>query len=220
MRKPCNSSGPRRQGLGLFSVTILVALSVFSAPADQVRMSNGDQYFGHVVSVDSGTVVLQSPVLGELRLPRAKVSFLTFGTTPAASAAAAMPTPALPSQARTNSAAAGMALSGLGKQTNLIARVRSQFLAGAGPEANAKFDELLTGLMSGQLSMSDLRTQARAAAAQLQAAKKELGPEAGDMLDSYMAILDRFLKESDSETAPALAPAPQPQPPQARAGVK
>jgi len=41
------------------------------------------------------------------------------------------------------------AFRGMSMNTNLIQQVQKQFLSGAGPEANNKFDELLGGLMSG-----------------------------------------------------------------------
>ena len=74
--------------------------------------------------------------------------------------------------------------------------VQAQFLADAGPEANAKFNELLGGLMTGKLSLEDLRVQAQSAATQMHEARKELGDDAGVMIDGYLAILDHFLKET------------------------
>jgi hypothetical protein len=80
----------------------------------------------------------------------------------------------------------------------LIQQVQRQFLAGAGPEANQKFNELLTGLVSGRITTDDLRGQAKAAADQMRAVRKELGDEAGGELDGYISILDNFVKEADS----------------------
>ena len=59
--------------------------------ADQVEMQNGDRYAGQVLSLNTNTVVLQSDVLGTLRLPRAKVAVITLGAGPATNS------PALPS---------------------------------------------------------------------------------------------------------------------------
>ncbi len=190
---------------------LLVALMPATLNADLIRMVNGDQYFGQVTSVDSKTVVLHSQFLGTLRLPRTSVAAVGFGIE-AATNLSALPSPTnVVSQAvapvPTNSAprvAPGLAT--LGSQTNLIGQVRRQFLSDASPEANAKFDELLNGLMSGQLSMSDLRSQAQTAADQLRAAKKDLGPEAGGLLDTYLGILDHFLKDTSSEPAPSGPP--------------
>lgn len=60
--------------------------------------------------------------------------------------------------------------------------------------------------MSGKLNMNDLAAQARSAADQLRAARKDLGDEAGWMVDSYLGILDHFLNQigpaSGSSTNP------------------
>jgi hypothetical protein len=91
------------------------------------------------------------------------------------------------------------ALRQLGSNTNLIQQVQKQFLSGAGPEANDKFNEMLGGLMSGKLSVDDIRAQAKTAAEQLRTLKREGGEEAGFATDAYLAILEHFL----NETAPS-----------------
>ena len=82
----------------------------------------------------------------------------------------------------------------------MIQQVRSQLLGDAGPEANKKFDQLMTGLLSGKLSVADIRVEAKRTADQARAMQKELGPEAGASIDGYLAILDHFLSESDSSS--------------------
>jgi len=185
--------------------------------ADQVDTQNGERYVGKVLSFNGDTVVLQSEVLGTVRLPRAKVAHITLGTKqPPSSLPAAATTNAnfgqVASLAATNSNPdLSVALRQLGSQSNLIQQVEAQFLNGAGPEAKEKFNELMGGLMSGRLNVSDIRAEAKSAADQMRAAKKELGEENGFMIDSYLAILDSFLKETgpstDSATnSAALAP--------------
>jgi hypothetical protein len=61
-----------------------------------------------------------------------------------------------------------------------------------------KFNELLGGLMSGKLSVDDIRAQAKTAADQLRALKREGGEDAGFAADTYLAILDHFLKDTAS----------------------
>jgi hypothetical protein len=94
--------------------------------------------------------------------------------------------------------------------------VQKQFLNGTGPEANAKFNELLGGLMSGKLSVEDIRTEAKAAADQLRALKRDSGEDAGFASGAYLAILDHFLKETapsgSATNAPASSPAAKPTP--------
>jgi hypothetical protein len=50
--------------------------------------------------------------------------------------------------------------------------------------------------------MNDLRREAQSDEDQLRALKHDLGPDAGDSIDGYLDVLDDFLKESDSATAP------------------
>jgi len=192
--------GAVRTGVALFCAALVLFLAPGWLRADQVEMQNGDRYAGHVLSLNTNTVVLQSDVLGTLRLPRAKVAVITLGSMPANS-------PALPaltnapglalSTARTNKPPKlSPAFAQLGASTNLIQQVQKQFLSGAGPEANNKFNELLGGLMSGKLSLDDIRAEAKTAADQLRALKREGGEETGFATDAYLAILDHFLKET------------------------
>lgn len=167
-------------------------------------MQNGDSYFGNVVSLDSETLVLKSDVLGTVRLPRNKLAGVAFGVV----AKSAAPATSIPSRqsplrqplASTNSSSELTAAFGqLGADSNLVQQIQAQFLGGAGAEANDKFNQLLGGLMSGKLNLNDLRAEAKSAADQVRAVRKDLGEDAGAMIDGYLAILDSFLKE----TAPA-----------------
>jgi len=201
---PGRSAGTQPLVVLLFTFT-LWTLSAVAARADQVQMQNGDRYSGKVVSLSADTLVLQSEVAGTLRLPRAGVASLMLGTnaTPTLVATPRLTNAPMPGAAavRTNTGAPEMAggLRQLGLHTNLIQQVQAQFLGDAGPEANAKFNELLNGLISGKLTMTDLRAEAQSAANQMRDVRKELGDEGGVMIDGYLAILDHFLKE----TAPA-----------------
>ena len=103
------------------------------------------------------------------------------------------------------------ALRQLGANTNLIKQVQGQFLSGAGPEATEKFNELLGGLMSGKLTVNDIRAEAQTAADQIRALKRETGEDPGWVMDGYLGILDHFLKETAPPTGSATnAPGPAP----------
>lgn len=173
--------------------------------ADQIQMQNGDRFSGNVVSITPNAVVLQSDVLGRVTLERGKVANISLGAgaiqsvaAPAASVPA--PTPAVPSPQKAAGGQAtidiGAALRGLGANTNAIEQIHKQFLDGAGPEATQKFNDLLGGLTSGQIDINGLRQQAKDAADKLRKMKKDVGGEAGDMLDAYLNILDSFLAQS------------------------
>ena len=218
--------GHKPGALGAGGAMLCAALFFFAAagslPADQVELQNGDRYVGHVLSLNSNSVVLQSELLGTLRLPRSKVAIITLGPAGATSS----PAPPLSATASTipPSAASANAVSnlpsalpGLGMNTNLMQQVQKQFLRGAGPEANAKFNELLSGLMSGKLSVEDIRAEAKTAADQLRALQRESGEDSGFAANAYLSILDQFLKETapkaSATTTPASSSASKPPPP-------
>ncbi len=156
-------------------------------------MQNGDRYNGKVLSLDDKSLVLENEVLGKLTLPRAKVAVVLLGS--------ARPPTNAPAKApvlrQTNSIAADLA-----SHSNLVQQVQRQFLTGAEPQAQQKFNDLVSGLLNGTITVEDVQREARSAADQVRALKKELGPDASFALDGYLAILDQFLKEAPD---PAIA---------------
>ena len=185
----------------LFYAAVLLFLATIWLRADQVEMQNGDRYLGTVLSLDTNTLVLRSAVLGTVNLPRGQVALIKLGPSGVANStrgtSSATRQPASSSIAVTN----GMNdLSGplrqLGANTNFIEQVRAQFLAEAGPEANQKFSAMVGGLLSGKLTVKDIRTEAKSAADQLKELKRDLGEDAGWALDGYLAILENFLRET------------------------
>lgn len=199
-----------QNGLAVLLSSALL-ISAASLRADQLQMQNGDRYAGRILSVTSDTIVFQSDALGKLTLARDKVSMLEFtGAAPAASNSipripakvAAVPASPSPNGAVTNSDISA-ALRNLGANTNFIQQVRQQMLSGGTPAVNQKYDEIVAGLMSGQMNLNDLRNQAKAAISQIQQIKRETGPEADASLDTYLAILQNFVNETESSPATA-----------------
>lgn len=171
-------------------------------------MQNGDRYSGRILSLTPDSVVLQSEILGKVTLPRNKVASLVIDNGRATNAA---PIPrtvpvavAASPNAPTTNADLSAALRTLGANTNFIQQVRQQLLAGS-PQAGQKYDELVGGLMSGKVNLNDLRAQAKSSIDQINELKRELGPDAGDSLDSYLDILQSFVNETDGETPAAPA---------------
>jgi hypothetical protein len=188
------------------TLCIVAALFLHTVPlhADQVEMQNGDRYLGKVLSLDSKTLLLKNDNLGTIRLPRSKVANLTLGTnalttvTPALTATNSQP--ASPAATTTNAQTdLSASLKALGINSSTIKQIQSQLLAGAGPEANAKFNELVSGLMTGKMDVNGLREEAKKAAANLKQMKREVGDDTG-MLDSYLSILDSFIQEAEPAT--------------------
>jgi hypothetical protein len=184
---------------------------------DVLEMQNGDRYSGKVLAMSADTVVLNSEVLGRLNVPRTKVASVTFSTNAAAApVAASLARPAstnLPivihSTPLTNTNLdLSAAFRQLGADTNFLGQIRGQMFAG-NPQAAAKYDEMVNGLLSGQINLNDLRQQAQTAAEQLRELKSGL-PEAGDSLDAYLQVLDGFLKETANQPPGAATASPSP----------
>ena len=210
-------------------LTLLFALALLAAtrlPADQLLLLNGDRYHGKVIGLTADAVVLDSDILGKISLPRKQVASLLFGTNTVAPVTAPAANPTLPiptnlptaatlaqlARSLTNGTAATPQLRPLAApNTNstanpdLARQIREQMLTGS-PEATAKYNEMVAGLMSGRLTVTDLQRQAKASADQIRELKQELGPDAGDALDGYLQILDSFVKEANpAPTTPAPA---------------
>ena len=208
----------KRKLLFALSGMFLLAAVAPRLRADQLEMQNGDRYSGKVLSVSADTVVLDSEILGKINVPRKRVVRVAFGTNavaPSATAARAPgPMPANPTTAaapaNTNADFRAL-LPNPGTNADVARQVREQMLAGS-PEATAKFNDMVSSLMTGQMDMNDLRRQAQSAADQLRALKRDLGPDAGDTYDAYLEVLDNFLKEVPATNA-ATAPPPNPQTP-------
>lgn len=188
-------------------------------------MQNGDHYLGEVVSLGTNTLVLKSDVLGTVRLPREKVALITLGSGTATNVQPVASAPNNQAGAASVPLTNGIvdlsaSLRQLGANTNFIQQVQAQFLGAAGPEANAKFNEMVGGLMSGKLNVNDIRAEAKSAADQLKELKRDLGEDAGWALDGYLAILENFLQQTAppngsatnaSRPLPKAKPAPVPE---------
>jgi len=201
--KRIHSGGIQHQQCWFFTIAagLLVCSAVELASADQIQMRNGDQYCGSVLSLNKDTLVIQSDVLGILRLPRNKVAFIDFGANPAVHDPVNVPATntlaRLPALTVTNGAHDFSAtLQQLGGSSNVLQQIEAQYFGDAGPEAKAKFNDLLGGYLTGKLSVNDIRAQAQATADQVRSLRKDLGEDAGGMIDGYLAILDSFLRET------------------------
>jgi hypothetical protein len=204
----------RRNSSQLFVVWFLFCalLTAFSLRADQLQMANGDHYAGKIVSLNSNSIVFESDVLGKVTLPRDKVESMSFAA--GATANASTNAPAAPRVAATtnrfvhSSTNISVALRN-GTNAAKIEQIRQQMLTGTTPEANQKYNEMLGGLMSGQLSVNDIRSQAKTGIDQINKLKQELGPQADPMLDAYLEILQNFVNEAEpAPPAKPVLPAP------------
>jgi hypothetical protein len=209
-----------------FAIAVLALCHAGPLKADMIELINGDHYRGTVLGMDTNNIDFLSEIQGRVHLPRGKVAQITFHevvarpvartNAPAASAPVAsiiLSGPSSPAAGTVAAATTGPAsaeavveqMRKQGVQPQLMNQVQEQIFGKASPEASLKFQEIMNGLMSGQISVQDLRGQAQSAIQQARDAKKELGGDAGDMLDGYIGILEKFV----AETAPSTAtPAP------------
>jgi len=204
----------RRTSRNFFVVWLLCCASVitFSLHADQLQMVNGDHYAGKILSLNSNSVVFESDVLGKVTLPREKIASMSFGTsaTPNSSTNRSVASRTVTTTNRLAHASTDIATA-LRNGTNsaTIEQIRQQMLTGTTPEANQKYDELLGGLMSGKLSVDDIKSQAKTSIEQINKLKQESGPQADPMLDAYLEILQHFVNDAEP-AAPAKPALPAP----------
>jgi hypothetical protein len=206
---------PMKNSIGRITlVATFYLLVALVSRADQIVMQNGDILNGKVLTMTTNTLVLQNDNLGTVTLLRMKVSNITFGTVmvkvPAAVAPAAKAiAPPQPGAEKNSMSDLQAMLHGIRDESNLVQQVEAQVMgSSASPEALNKFNELLDGLSSGKIDMNGLRAEAQSAANQLQEYKKQMGPEAGGEIDSYLTILNNFLQETDQSSGSTNSPAP------------
>ncbi len=184
----------------LFLICLLVLLPVV-LKGDLLEMTNGDRYAGKVISVSQTNLTFQSEVQGAVNVPRGKVARISFGESavqPPATAGAATP------NLKTNAPVS--ATPKLDFDSKSLKQTHEDLLATAGPEARRQFNDTVKGLMTGRISVDDIRAQARNAVKQIKSAKEESGEEVGDVLDGYLRILEHFLAETDKPaTTPPVA---------------
>jgi hypothetical protein len=192
---------PGKEGRALGLVICLLASLTVVLKGDLLEMTNGDRYTGKVVSVTQSNVTFQSEIQGTMNLPRGKVARVSFEE------ALSRPPGITPSVAKTNETV--KPLPKVDFDAKSLSQVQQELLSTASPEARREFHETVKGLMTGKLTIDDIRTQARNAVKDIKAAKEELGEGAADAFDGYLRILERFLSEADQPTI--VAPVSKPQ---------
>ena len=201
---------------------LLAATTTASTRADSLELVNGDHFRGTVVSMTQSNVEFQSELLGHITLPRNKVAHISLGETPVPKPATNSATPnvgpslILQGAQNPGSAAAPQGDAVLqqmrqdGIDPALMSQVQQQVIGQGNPAAAQKFNELMGGLMSGSLSVGDIRAQAQDSIKQIKEAKQQLGPDAGDLFDGYLAILEGFVAETATNSTVSSAPSSAP----------
>ena len=191
----------------LTSLTVVAALCwECGAQADTLELVNGDLVSGSVVSLNDKELVLQSDLLGEIKIPRDKVATISLGNRKpnVAARAAANPAPAMApgSAPRKPQPAANWSFDDIIKQlqaggADLGKMIEDEFPLVQTPEVQDYIQKTLGGLIKGDLSLEDLRKQAIDVRNQVRELEQELGPEAVEALKPYTGILDKFIREAE-----------------------
>jgi hypothetical protein len=208
---PQFSSSTRGASLALAALMMFAA----TARADLIELTNGDHYRGTVIALTATNVEFLSEVQGRVKLPRSLIAQITFhevapkppSAAPDTNAPKAQPLILSGSDSSASTApAAGQStlviqqMRAQGMDPKLVDQVQQQIFGQGSPKAAAQFNEMMSGLMSGNLSVQDVRAKAQNSIAEIKAAKQEM-PELGDALDSYLEILQKFVQESATDTA-------------------
>lgn len=160
--------------------TAAALLTCATVRPDVIDCENGDRLHGKVISLSETELKLQNDIHGILTIPRTKIAAIYFKAVP-------------PPTKQTTSA--GPVQTGVATN-EAIKQVQNDLLAGASPEAQQMYRELVSGFLSGNLDIQDIRGQAEAALNDMEALQKELGDdETTALLDSYGAILRNFLNQ-------------------------
>jgi hypothetical protein len=187
--------GMQRFVLAAFAILILV-----HSRADTLNLINGDRFIGLVQLVNESEVQIKSEVVGLLKVPRDKVASIYFGTNrpPIDLGFGAQSEQSIPLKEKIDPKA--------------VDQVQKEFLGTATPEANAMFTELVQGLSSGKLSISDIRKQAADSLKELRELQAEVGEDADNpLLSGYVGILEKFIRAGETNK-PAAKPTEKPAP--------
>jgi hypothetical protein len=196
-----------------FLAALAIAFHPSIARADLLELVNGDHYSGIVVEMTRTNLEFQSDIQGLVKIPRDKIAKITLRESVAKPAASI---PATNSPATTKSAVSADAviqqMRAQGVDPNMMNQIQQQILGQSNPEATRMFNNTMSGLMSGSISVEDIRAQARKAIQDIQAARKDLGGDSAmnDLLNGYADILQKFVSETDAPTTAATVATPTP----------
>jgi len=193
----------------VFLPLALLLAPLGSARADILELTNGDHYRGKVISMTESNLEFLSEIQGRVKLPREKIAQITFREVvkPAAAAPTAAPLilsgpPTSPPAADPLNNPGGSVAQQMQKQgvdPRLISQIQDQIFGKGSPEAVKKFNEMMGGLMAGSVSVQDVQAMAQDSINQIKQAKKDLGGDAGEMLDGYLDILQKFVNEAATD---------------------
>tara|TARA_R110002049_G_scaffold72490_6_gene187406 strand:- start:98777 stop:99646 length:870 start_codon:yes stop_codon:yes gene_type:complete len=215
---------------------MLVVTPMPLATADRLQLSNGDEIQGDLLEFSDGQIRFRHTILGEFNIPRGEVHAIELGPKRGGKRLMADGTPAGPETPEevidrlVNPELDTDAVKDLEKGAKRVATPQDaveqlrregvdgktmgqlhNLLPGFGsPEVQDGFRARVEGLMSGSLTIDDIRNEAIDARGQLKELMDDLGPS-GAALNGYYGILDGFIKKTDPNqplAPPGIAPQP------------
>ena len=172
--------------------------------ADSIECDNGDRYNGKVISMDEKVVTLQNEIAGKISIPRQRIVSISFRDAKTAPVVAQIAPPVSSTNVLNPQARA------VQFDPAAVQRIQNELLATATPETSQMFNEMIQGLMGGQMNIGDIRNKAQTTLQELRDLQKELGDdETAALLNSYGAILENFLQQSARTTNTVAAPKAQ-----------
>ena len=230
---------PSRFATAMLAASLTLTASL--AHADRLQLANGDEIEGDLIEMKDGVIKFRHAILGTFTLPRDQVHAVEMGKERGGErimADGSKAPPETPEEVMDRlinpemNRRAVEELSKTGKKhatpEGAIEQLRREgvdgqtmnmlhgLLPGFGsPKVQSHFEDRVTGLMTGSLTVNDIRDEAIEVRGQLKELMDELGPS-GQALQGYYGILDGFIEKTDpkkpmrpSGIAP-LAPTPIP----------
>ncbi len=189
------------------TLAALLVTSAVPARAEILQLINGDQYRGTVLGMNASNIVFQSEIQGRVTLPRNKVAHIILHEVVSKNSTNAPLILSGPPAAQTQTVdPVSEQMRRQGVDPKIVDQVQQEIFGKGSPAATAKYNELMGGLMSGRLGVQDIRAEAQKTINQVRAMKKDLGDDAGDMLDGYVSILEQFVAESAGAPNEIVAP--------------
>ena len=166
-----------------YFVFIFVFTAIAGLNGETLELRNGDRFQGKLLSVQDENLEWQHVVLGKLTIPRDQVAAVYF----------------IPPREEKNTETGGD-VTKLKIDPETVDKVRLEVLGAAPQGAHDMFNEMISGLSSGEIQMADVRRMAMDTVAQVESLQEDLGEDVGFALDGYLGILKNFIQKTAPPT--------------------
>ena len=193
-----------------------------SALGDRLQLANGDEIEGELIEMKDGNVKFRHEILGVFTLPRTQIHAIELGKERGGNRLMSDGTEAPPetpeevldrlinpaidkeaikklSQREKQHSTPQDAVDQLrreGVNEKMMSQLHMMLPGFGSPKVQEHFQDRVTGLMSGSLTINDIREEAVDVRGQLKELMDELGPS-GQALQGYYGILDGFIEKTD-----------------------